>query len=118
MSAAPIQPAVGSTAVILAADDDSSVLSMIGRVLRSAGYRVLLADCGWKAIQAYESCKEPVHLLLADVIMPDLTGPVVAQRLRAKQPDLPVLFISGFHDADMVQRLVTMKGYTLLQKPF
>ena len=64
------------------------------------------------------SSRRPIHLLLADVIMPDLTGPVVAQRLRSRQPDLPVLFISGFHDADMVQRFVTEKGFTLLPKPF
>jgi DNA-binding NtrC family response regulator len=38
--------------------------------------------------------------------------------LRARQPNLPVLFISGFHDADLVQRFVTLKGFTLLPKPF
>ena len=50
--------------------------------------------------------------------LPDLTGPVLAERLRAKQPDLRVLFISGFHDADLVQRFVTRRGFTLLPKPF
>ena len=53
-----------------------------------------------------------------DVEMPDLTGPVLAERLRASQPNLPVLFISGFHDADLVQRFVTNKGFALLSKPF
>ncbi|MBZ5584971.1 MAG: hypothetical protein LAQ30_22730, partial [Acidobacteriia bacterium] len=42
----------------------------------------------------------------------------LAERLRVKQPDLRVLFISGFHDADMVQRFVTRKGFSLLPKPF
>jgi len=83
-----------------------------------AGYNVLLADCGWSAISVYENSTEPVHLLLTDVIMPDLTGPVVAERLRSRQPDLRVLFISGFHDADVVQRFVMRKGFTLLPKPF
>jgi DNA-binding NtrC family response regulator len=50
--------------------------------------------------------------------MPDLTGPVLAERLRARQPNLQVLFISGFHDADLVHRFVTLKGFTLLPKPF
>jgi two-component system cell cycle sensor histidine kinase/response regulator CckA len=104
--------------VILAVDDDPGVLGLLGKTLTSAGYRVLLADCGWKAIRTFESCGEPIRLLLTDVIMPDLTGPVVAERLRAKQPDLKVLFISGFHDADLVQRFVTRKGFTLLPKPF
>ena len=70
------------------------------------------------AIEVYENAREPIHLLLTDVIMPDLTGPVVAERLRRHQPDLQVLFISGFHDADLVQRFVTDRGFTLLPKPF
>ena len=107
-----------SSVTILAVDDDLGVLDFVDTVLRTAGYRVLRADGGWNAIQAYEACVERVNLLLTDVIMPDLTGPVVAQRLLARQPDLQVLFISGNHDADMVQRFVTQKGFALLPKPF
>ena len=107
-----------SPATILAVDDDTSVLGLLDQILSQAGYRVLLADGGRNAIHTYESCPHPIHLLLTDVIMPDLTGPVVAERLRARQPDLQVLFISGFHDADLVQRFVTRRGFALLPKPF
>src|ERR1044072_6060176 len=103
---------------ILAVDDDRSILGLIDNVLGSARYLVLTADGGWNAVEVYRSSPGPIHLLLTDVIMPDLTGPVVAERLRALQPDLAVLFISGFHDADLVQRFVTRKGFTLLPKPF
>jgi DNA-binding NtrC family response regulator len=103
---------------ILAVDDDRAVLNLLHEVLEDAGYRVLLADGGWKAIEEFENSGEPVELLLTDVIMPDLTGPVLAERLRAKKPDLRVLFISGFHDAELVQRFVTRRGFTLLPKPF
>ncbi len=105
-------------ATILAVDDDRSVLGLLDEILGQAGYRVLLADGGWNAIHAHENSAERIDLLLTDVIMPDLTGPVVAERLRARQPDLQVLFISGFHDADLVQRFVTHKGFSLLPKPF
>ena len=98
--------------------DALGVLRLLENTLSRAGYRVLAADGGWSAIRAYENSAEPIHLLLTDVIMPDLTGPVLAERLRARQPDLRVLFISGFHDAELVQRFVTRKGYTLLPKPF
>ncbi len=107
-----------SPITILAVDDDQAVLGLIDQTLRGAGYRVLLADSGRGALEVYDEFAAPIHLLLADVIMPDLTGPVVAQRLRSRQPELPVLFISGFHDADMVQRFVREKGFTLLPKPF
>jgi len=106
-----------SNRTILAVDDDLTVLGMVDAVLRSAGYHVLVAEGGWNAIKLHEKHSR-VDLLLTDVIMPDLTGPVVAERLRARQPDLPVLFISGFHDADLVQRFVTSKGFALLPKPF
>jgi two-component system, cell cycle sensor histidine kinase and response regulator CckA len=105
-------------ATILAVDDNPAVLSFLHQTLSAAGYRVLVADGGWNAIRVYEESEEPIHLLLTDVIMPDLTGPVLAERLRSRQPDLQVLFISGFHDADLVQRFVTDKGFTLLSKPF
>jgi two-component system, cell cycle sensor histidine kinase and response regulator CckA len=105
-------------ATILAVDDNPAVLSFLHQTLSAAGYRVLVADGGWNAIRVYEESDEPIHLLLTDVIMPDLTGPVLAERLRSRQPDLQVLFISGFHDADLVQRFVTDKGFTLLSKPF
>src|SRR5215831_1597133 len=105
-------------ATILAVDDDRNVLGLLDSILGSAGYRVLTADGGWNAVEVYQNSREPIHLLLTDVIMPDLTGPVLAERLRSRQPDLPVLFISGFHDADLVQRFVTRKGFTLLPKPF
>lgn len=103
---------------ILAVDDDRMILHLLEEVLRNAGYRVLIADGGWSAIETYESLGAPIQLLLTDVIMPDLTGPVLAERLRSRQPDLQVLFISGFHDADLVQRFVSNKGFSLLPKPF
>ena len=103
---------------ILAVDDDRAILHLLDQILNEAGYRVLLADGARKAIRQFEQSGEPVELLITDVIMPDLTGPVLAERLRAQKPDLRVLFISGFHDADLVQRFVTRKGFTLLPKPF
>src|SRR5215469_4840366 len=103
---------------ILAVDDDGAILALLGRALSQAGYRVMLADGGRNAIEQFESSSDPVHLLLTDVVMPDLTGPVVAEQLTHRQPNLPVLFISGFHDADMVQHFVKSKGFSLLPKPF
>jgi DNA-binding NtrC family response regulator len=105
-------------ATILAVDDDRSVLGLLSSALAAAGYRVLTANGGWSAVEIFQKAPKPIDLLLTDVIMPDLTGPVLAERLRAQQPGLPVLFISGFHDADLVQRFVTAKGFTLLPKPF
>ena len=111
-------PDSNSRKTILAVDDDPSVLALLELTLSEAGYRVLLAEGGRAAIEVFEKSRHEVDLLLIDVIMPDLTGPVVAERLRALRPKLEVLFISGFHDADLVQRFAALKGFTLLPKPF
>ncbi len=107
-----------SSVTILVVDDDRGILEFIETVLRAAGYNVLCAISGWNAIETYDAHGDSVHLLVTDVIMPDLTGPVIAERLRARQPGLQVLFISGCHDADLLQRFVTQKGFGLLPKPF
>ena len=103
---------------VLVADDDPVILQLVRAILSAAGYQVLLADGGWSAVRAFESAASPIHLLVTDVMMPDLTGPVLASRLRARQPDLRVVFISGFHDGTLVQRFASLKGFPLVPKPF
>jgi len=102
---------------ILVVDDDPAILALADAILRSVGYHVLLAEGGWRAVQVYESATQSINLLLTDVFMPDLTGPVLAARFRAKNPYLRVLFISGFHDTEFVQ-LSMRNGFALLTKPF
>ena len=60
------------------------ILHLMDQALSSAGYHVLLAESGWEAIRAYDSSPEPIHLLLTDVIMPDLTGPVLLAGVQLK----------------------------------
>ena len=100
MSAAQLQSAI----TILAVDDDRGILNLVESVLQSAGYIVLLADGGRNAIQLFEDCATPVHLLLTDVIMPDLTGPVVAERLLERQPDYLLLLAWNVKNEIMAQQ--------------
>ncbi len=99
-------------------DDDRSVRDLLQTILTAHGYGVVTADGGWSAIHAFENASQPIDLLLTDVVMPDLSGPVLAEKLRALQPDLDVLFISGFHDSELVQRFASMRGFGLVPKPF
>jgi DNA-binding NtrC family response regulator len=99
-------------------DDDASVLHLVRVILSTAGYEVLAADNGWNAIRIFENTATPIHLLLTDVMMPDLTGPVLASRLQTLKPDLRVLFISGFHDSAMIQQFASLKGFPVVPKPF
>ncbi len=103
---------------VLVADDDRSVLNLIAAILSPAGYEVLLADGARAAIEAFDQAAPRVDLLLTDVIMPDLTGPVLATRLRARKPGLRVVLMSGFHDTALVQRYTGDKDFALVPKPF
>jgi PAS domain S-box-containing protein len=81
---------------ILLVEDEQSLRKVTRRILAGAGYDVILAANGHEALAAVEAHPGRIHLLLSDVIMPQLSGPQLAERLVAEQPDLRVLFMSGF----------------------
>ena len=114
MSTTPKPPAA-PLATILAVDDDRQVLHFLDQALNSAGYRVLLADSGWNAIEAYEKSRDHIHLLLTDLKMPNLDGAKAAAIISAERPGIRVLVISG-HASDDIRKEVASLAF--LRKPF
>ena len=108
--------ATGKTVLVL--DDEPDVRKLVSAILISHGYTVLTADNGENAIKTFKKRKQPVDLLLLDVVSPGLPGPVVAERLAGLQPGLRVLFMSGYDATSVVRRYVVEKGFALLKKPF
>jgi two-component system cell cycle sensor histidine kinase/response regulator CckA len=108
--------ATGKTILVL--DDEPDVRQLVSAILASNGYTVLSADNGENAIKIFEKRKQPVDLLLLDVVSPGLSGPMVAERLTELQPGLRVLFMSGYQNTSVVRRFVVEKGFALLKKPF
>ena len=102
---------------ILVVDDDASLLDVVQVVLEGAGYAVLKALNGQEALRVAQAHQGPIALLLADVVMPGLSGPEVAARLHAVQPGAKVLFMSGF-TTEYVQARGLREGDPLLVKPF
>jgi two-component system cell cycle sensor histidine kinase/response regulator CckA len=86
---------VGSETVLLV-EDDAAVRASIREMLSHLGYRVLEASAGLDAIRAAESFEGPIDLLLADMVLPGLSGREIARRIKLGRPDLPILFISGY----------------------
>jgi two-component system, cell cycle sensor histidine kinase and response regulator CckA len=82
------------------------------------GYSVLTADSGDHALTVYKNHKAPIELLITDVVAPGMSGPMLADKLSAIQPDLKVLYISGYDNTQVVQKYVVEKGHVLLAKPF
>ena len=102
---------------ILVVDDEPDVRKLVGAMVTHYGYHVLTADSGVHAIKLFEK-NRPIDLLITDVVAPGMSGPMLADKLTEMQPDLKVLFISGYNGTHVVQRYVVEKGYALLPKPF
>lgn len=103
---------------ILVVDDEPEVRKLVGAMLSGYGYRVITADNGDNAIKAFKKAQPPVDLLLTDVVAPGMAGPMVADKLAELNPELRVLFMSGYDNTQVVQRYVVEKGFALLRKPF
>ena len=84
---------------ILVIDDDEPMLRLAEAALASGGHQVLTASTGEEALALAVNPKEPVDLLLVDVVLPDINGPELAERLKELQPAARVIFTSGFGGA-------------------
>jgi PAS domain S-box-containing protein len=118
--AAPQPPAgaLGGTETILLAEDEAAVRNLARRVLEKHGYKLLLAATGRDGVQVAEQHAAPIDLLVTDVVMPEMGGRELAQRLTALQPGLKVLYLSGYTDDAIVHHGVLDAGVAFLQKPF
>ncbi len=103
---------------ILVVDDEPEIRKLVSAMVRQFGYSVLTADSGEHAMTLYRNHNAPIELLIADVVAPGMSGPMLADKLTALQPDLKVLYISGYDDTHVVQKYVVERGHALLAKPF
>ncbi len=106
------------TRTLLVVDDEPVVLDVLTAVLTSRGYSVLPAHNAVEALQLFRSHHGPIDLLLTDVVMPDMTGPDLADALAREQPGLKVLFIAGLPDTPVIRNSILARGLDLLPKPF
>jgi CheY-like chemotaxis protein len=107
----------GSETILLVEDDDR-VRTLVRAMLQKFGYRVLEATDGSVALQVCDRHEGPIHLLLTDVIMPQLSGKELAERITEVRPDINVLFMSGYTDNHIATHGILDEGVALIQKPF
>ncbi|MGA2593013.1 MAG: response regulator [Bryobacteraceae bacterium] len=103
---------------ILLIEDEARVRKLIREVLTSRGYHVLEALRGDEAIRKAAKHDGRIHLLLADVVMPEMSGPQAVESIRALHPGIKVLYMSGYTDEAMVHHGILESGQAFLQKPF
>ncbi len=110
--------APGGTETILLVEDEEAVRTMVSKILRNKGYTVLEAAHSEEAFEISERHEGPIHLMVTDVIMPQMSGPELAERLAPRLPEMKVLYMSGYPDNTIVQHGVLEPGTAFLQKPF
>ncbi|CCK82154.1 response regulator [Desulfobacula toluolica] len=109
------------TETILIVDDNKQTRETIRAMLEKCGYNIIDADSSLKAIEIFKSCDKPVHLVLADVVMPEINGPEMVKKLLDMQSDIPVVFMSGYAAGDIIHddvfKVLCSKA-PFIEKPF
>ncbi len=106
---------------VLLVEDEDAVRLFGARALRNKGYNVLEARSGEAALEIINSAaanKQPIDLLITDVVMPRMDGPTLIKEVRSKQPTMKVIFISGYAEDAFRKRLDENADIHFLPKPF
>jgi signal transduction histidine kinase len=111
------EPRPGTERILLT-EDEQLVRTLVYEILEESGYRVVCASSGTEALRLAEATQEPIHLLITDVVMPEMSGPDLASRLRKLRPKTRVLYMSGYTDDEVLTRKGLPENSAFIQKPF
>jgi CheY-like chemotaxis protein len=106
------------TETILVVEDEPALGTVVKRILSAAGYAVLVATSGSEALTICEGREDDIHLVLTDVIMPQMSGKAFAEQLAKVRPETKVLYMSGYTDDAIVHHGVLDAGTQFIGKPF
>jgi PAS domain S-box-containing protein len=106
------------TETVMVVEDQDGIRDIVRESLRRNGYKVLIANDGDEALQMAGAYPDPIHLLITDLVMPNIGGRELAQRLTPQRPAMKVLFMSGYSEQSALEIEATSQSATVLQKPF
>ncbi len=113
-----ILPLATASATVLIVEDDPTVRKLAGVILADQGYVVIESDDVSDAILKAAAHESPIHLVLTDVVMPEMKGPEVFDKIRQHHPEARVLYMSGYADNMIARHGVLNQGIQFVQKPF
>ncbi len=108
----------GPSSTVLLVEDEDTVRSFASRALASRGYRVLEAASGIEALEIMDREHGQVHLVVSDVVMPEMDGPTLLRHLRQRNPDIRIVFMSGYAEEAFRKNLTADENFVFLPKPF
>jgi len=104
------------TETVLLLEDEESLREVTCEELTAGGYSVLQAGRGDQVIEMAQQYEGPIHLIISDVVLPDMNGPSAVARVQALHPEVKALFVSGYAEVPIAQKLI-QESAILLQKP-
>jgi DNA-binding NtrC family response regulator len=104
------------TETVLLLEDEEALRLVTCEFLTASGYNVLQAGRGDVALDISAQYKGSIHLVVSDVVLPDMSGPSIAAQVQTLHPEAQVLYVSGYAEAPVAQQLIS-KGAIFMQKP-
>jgi PAS domain S-box-containing protein len=117
-NASSLASAPKGTETVLVVEDQDGIRDIVRESLRRNGYNVLIAVDGNQALEMANAYPDPIHLLVTDLVMPNIGGRELAQRLTPLRPGMKVLFMSGYSEHSALDIEAAGHAATILQKPF
>ncbi len=108
----------GSGETLLVVEDDDAILDMLETMLKSLNYNILTADFPSRAMALAQSHTTRIHMVITDVVMPEMNGRDLAEQLSTLYPDIKILFMSGYTANVIAHQGVLDEGVHFIQKPF
>jgi two-component system cell cycle sensor histidine kinase/response regulator CckA len=115
---AKVKPDLQGAETVLVVEDESAVRALAARILRERGYTVLEASNGKEALRTAQEFAGEIHLVLTDVVMPEMSGKVLVSQIEIARPGIRALFISGYTNNAIVHHGILESNVAFLQKPF
>jgi DNA-binding NtrC family response regulator len=113
-----VPPDTSGSETLLIVENESAIRNLLQVALRRNGYTVLAAESGREALDLVRNHAGAIHLLITDVVMPDMDGPELVKYISTIRPDTPALFMSGYMDDTLGDRGILSTNANFIQKPF
>jgi two-component system, cell cycle sensor histidine kinase and response regulator CckA len=114
----PLEPVRMGIETVLLVEDEEGVRKLARLALETYGYHVLEANNGREALELFDRHRDSIQLVISDVVMPEMNGRVMVEKIRETAPDVKVLFMSGYTDDTVVRHSILEARVDFLPKPF
>jgi two-component system, cell cycle sensor histidine kinase and response regulator CckA len=114
----PLPHETSGTETLLVVENESAIRNLLQVALSRSGYTVLAAESGREALELVRTHTGAIHLLITDVMMPDMDGPELVRQLSTIRPDTRALFMSGYMNDTLGDCMILSTNANFIQKPF